>query len=68
MICRPDKNLIIWGGKYDWEKVEEFIRKLIDEKLSSMQVSNEIGMESEKIDKESLEEDVARMLENINLF
>ena len=33
-----------------------------------MQVSNEIGMESEKIDKESLEEDVARMLENINLF
>lgn len=36
--------------------------------LSSVQVSNEIGMESEKIDKESLEEDVARMLENINLF
>ena len=53
---------------YDWKTVEEFIHKLIDEKLSSVQVSNEIGMESEKIDKESLEEDVARMLENINLF
>ena len=53
---------------YDWEKVEEFIRKLIDEKLSSAYISNEIGTESEKIDKESLEEDVAKMLENINLF
>ena len=27
---------------YDWEKVEEFIRKLIDEKLSSAHISNEI--------------------------
>ena len=53
---------------YDWEKVEEFIRKLIDEKLSSAHISNEIGTESEKIDKESLDEDVAKMLENINLF
>lgn len=53
---------------YDWEKVEEFIRKLIDEKLSSAHISNEIGTGSEKIDKESLEEDVAKMLENINLF
>ena len=53
---------------YDWEKVEGFIRKLIDEKLSSAHISNEIGTESEKIDEESLEEDVAKMLENINLF
>ena len=53
---------------YDWKKVEEFICKLIDEKLSSVQVSNETGMESEKIVKENLEEDVAKMLENINLF
>ena len=42
--------------------------KLIDEKLSSAYISNEIGTESEKIDQESLEEDVAKMLENINLF
>ena len=35
---------------------------------NSVQVSNETGMESEKIVKENLEEDVAKMLENINLF
>ena len=53
---------------YDRKKIEKFIYKLIDEKLSLIQFSNQTGREGEKIEKESLEEDVAKMLENINLF
>lgn len=52
----------------DWERIEEFIRNLLDERLASEQISNEIGRESEKLDWESLEKDVAKMLENIDLF
>ena len=55
-------------SSYSRDKIEEYIRKVLEEKLASMQVSTEQTNKNSDYDKTAIENDIAQMLDNIEAF
>ncbi len=53
---------------YSRDKIEEYIRKVIEEKLASVQVSADSSNKNSEYDKTAIENDIAQMLDNIGAF
>ena len=56
------------SSAYSKEKIEQMIRVLVEEKLASIQVSNNAQKVDEAGNKEIMDRDIATMLENLDFF
>lgn len=56
------------SSNFNQEKIEQLIRTIVDEKLAILQSKGTIADVSSVGTTESLEDDVAKMLENLNCF
>ena len=54
--------------KYDQEKMEHLIRKIVEEKMSALQFAGSITAAEAVQKPDAIEEDVAKMLDNLDLF
>ncbi len=55
-------------SSYSKDKIEEIIRKVLEERLASMQVSTEGINKNSEYDEVAMENDIAQMLDNIDAF
>ena len=56
------------SSAYSKEKIEQMIRVLVEEKLSLIQASNGAQKDGETTVSETMDRDIATMLDNIELF
>lgn len=55
------------GSNFNQEKVEQIIRTIVEEKMAMLQLSGTATPRTEQVP-EALEQDVATMLDNLDLF
>ena len=55
------------GSNFNQEKVEQIIRTIVEEKMAKLQLSGTATPKMEQVP-EALEQDVATMLDNLDLF
>jgi len=55
------------GSNFNQEKVEQIIRTIVEEKMAMLQLSGTATPRAEQVP-EALEQDVATMLDNLDLF
>ena len=55
------------GSNFNQEKVEQIIRNIVEEKMAMLQFSGTATPRTERVP-EALEQDVATMLDNLDLF
>ncbi len=54
--------------KYDQDTMEHLIRKIVEEKISALQFAGSVPAAEAVRKPDALEEDVAKMLDNLDLF